>query len=102
MAAWGGYGVTAPQGRRGSSTAHGGGGGAPALGGTKARPQAWERGKGNDAKEGKAAGRLTLGRRCSRRRLDEEGEAGQTYTAVLCFPCGYGLPPDADVPLPAR
>jgi hypothetical protein len=41
-AAWGGYGVTAPQGRRGSSTAHGGGGGAPALGGTKARPHAWE------------------------------------------------------------
>jgi hypothetical protein len=64
-----------------------GNGGAPALGGSKACSQTWLR-EGNDAREGEATV-LTAGRRCSRRRLDEDGGATWTYAAapgsLLCF-----------------
>jgi hypothetical protein len=51
--------VTAPQRRRGSSTAHGGSSGAPVPGGLKARPQAWKQGKGTTQRKA----RLRLGSR---------------------------------------
>jgi hypothetical protein len=59
MATWGCFGVMAPQGRRGSSIAHGGGDGAPALGGTKACPQA--RKQGEKLRETRKATALTAG-----------------------------------------
>jgi hypothetical protein len=41
-------------------------------------------------------GRLTSGRRCSRRRLDEEGGASSVFTAASCFLLCPGFPSDAD------
>jgi hypothetical protein len=51
--------------------------------GSKARPQARTR-KEDDARGDMAAGRLTSGWRCSRRRLDDVGGASSVFTAASC------------------
>jgi hypothetical protein len=64
-------------------------------GGSKAYPQAKSR-RGNGAREDDVAGRLTSGRRCSRRRLDEEGGTSSVFTAASCFLLWLGSPVGAD------